>query len=287
MLLRRLRGEVLIVTAATLWGTLGIAGKVAYSYGCTPGQLMLYRMLFLLPAILYLLPKVKRDNIIPLLVFGAFIVTPFYLIYFYAVKFVGASTAALILYTAPAYVAVMSVALLEERITLTTIIALVLALGGAALVNITETIRENLLGISTAFIAAILYATYTVGARILIRKGIESSHVALVPYLSSIPILGIYAAVIENHVAIENFGQLTAALYLALIPTGLAYVLYNYGLRTVEASRASILSTIEPVSATILAWIVLGEQLYATKVMGAGLIIISAIVVSKKRNEKY
>jgi len=280
--LERLRGEVLIVIAATLWGTLGIAGKVAYGYGSSPGQLMLYRMLFLLPAILYLLPKAKRDNIIPLLVFGALIVTPFYLIYFYAVKFVGASTAALILYTAPAYVAVMSAALLSESITSRTIIALILALSGAALVNITETIRGNFLGISTAFIAAILYATYTVGARMLIKRGIESSHVALVPYLSSIPILAIYATLVEDHVALENFRQLSMALYLALIPTGLAYVLYNYGLRTVEASRASILSTIEPVSATILAWIILGEPLYATKIIGASLIIFSAIIVSKK-----
>ena len=280
--MRRLKGEILIIIAATLWGTLGIAGKVAYSYGSTPGQLMFYRMLFLLPAILYILPKVKKEHVAPLLVFGAIVVTPFYLIYFYAVKFVGASTAALILYTAPAYVAVMSAFFLGEPITSKTIIALLLALSGAALVNITSNVRGDLLGILTAFISALLYAMYTVIAKTFVKRGIESAHVALLPYLSSIPILGLYALLIEGHIMLENFGQLSIALYLAMIPTGLAYILYNYGLRTVEASQASILSTIEPVSATLLAWILLGEALYATKIIGATLIILSAIIVSRK-----
>ena len=285
MHLAKLKGEILIIVAAILWGTLGVAGKLAYGYGCTPGQLMLYRMLFIFPAIIYVLLRAKREHIKYLLLFGAIIVTPFYLIYFYAVKFVGASTAALILYTAPAYVAVMSAVFLKEKLNKIIVFSLIMALCGAALVNLGEIVNLDLLGIFTAFSAALLYAMYIITAKALISKGMASESVALVPYLSSIPILLAYALIVERHVLLDNLKQALLALYLSLIPTGLAYVLYNIGLRSVQASRASILSTIEPVSATILAWIFLGESITILKALGAALIVTSAIIVTKAQDQ--
>ena len=277
----KVRGELFIVTAAVLWGTLGVAGRIAYQYGCTPGQLMFYRMLFVLPFIVYALVRTPKRYIGLLLFFGAIIVTPFYLIYFYAVRYVGASTAALILYTAPAYVAVISVAFLGERLNWVILLALFMALLGAIFVNMGAGMKISAIGVLTAFLAALLYALYIVGAKKLVSMKIPSESVALVPYSISIPILFLYSLIIEKHVLLDNIHQLIAALYLSLFPTGLAYVLYNIGLRTVQASTASILSTVEPVSATVLAWILLGETITVFKLAGAALIVSSAIIIIK------
>ncbi len=242
---------------------------------------MLYRMLFLSPIALYIALRIERRTLVTLLIFGATIVTPFYLSYFYAVNLVGASIASLMLYTAPAYVAIASVKLLGERPRRAVFLALGLALSGATLINIDGETHVNVLGITVAFIAAILYALYIIGTKRLLLKGIESKAVALVPYLGSIPILALYAYLIEHHILLDTLAQLAISLYISFIPTGLAYVLYSYGLQSVEASRASILSTVEPVSATILAWLLLGEPITLTKALGGSLILLSAIIVAR------
>ncbi len=242
---------------------------------------MLYRMLFISPIALYIALRTERRTLVSLLIFGATIVTPFYLSYFYAVNLVGASIAALMLYTAPAYVAVASIKLLGEKPRQSVFLALGLALSGATLINIGGEAHVDALGIAVALAAAILYASYIIGAKKLLLRGIESKAVALVPYLSSVPILALYAYLIEHHILLNTLSQLVVSLYIAFIPTGLAYMLYSYGLQNVEASRASILSTVEPVSATILAWLLLGEPITLTKVLGGSLILLSAIIVAR------
>ncbi len=242
---------------------------------------MLYRVLFISPIALYIALRTERRSLVPLLVFGAAIVTPFYLSYFYAVKLVGASIAALMLYTAPAYVAVASTKLLGEKPHRATFLALCLALTGAGLINMGSGMRINVLGIAVAFMTAILYASYIIGAKKLLLIGIESKAVALVPYLSSVPILALYAFLIEHHVLLDTLTQLAVSLYISFVPTGLAYALYSYGLQTVEASRASILSTVEPVSATVLAWLLLGEPITPAKALGGSLILLSAMIVAR------
>ena len=62
-------------------------------------------------------------------------------------------------------------------------------------------------------------------------------------------------------------------LYLGLVPTALAYVLFLSGIRQITATVASIVTLVEPLTSTMLAWLLFGEQLGPLGVFGAALLL--------------
>jgi DME family drug/metabolite transporter len=62
-------------------------------------------------------------------------------------------------------------------------------------------------------------------------------------------------------------------VYLGVVPTALAYVLFLTGIRSITATVASIATLIEPLTSTLLAWLLFGEQLGSLGVFGAALLL--------------
>ena len=69
-------------------------------------------------------------------------------------------------------------------------------------------------------------------------------------------------------------------IWLAVVPTALAYVAYAYGLARVKASTASTLILAEPATATILASIVLSESINTRGWMGIGIVILGLLYLA-------
>ena len=67
-------------------------------------------------------------------------------------------------------------------------------------------------------------------------------------------------------------------LHLGLVPTALGYMLFFHGLRTTEAVVASIVNSLEPLTAALQAWLLFGEQFDASGVLGA-LLLLSAMTL--------
>ncbi|WP_289501200.1 DMT family transporter [Gloeocapsopsis sp. IPPAS B-1203] len=65
-------------------------------------------------------------------------------------------------------------------------------------------------------------------------------------------------------------------LYLGIVPTALAYLLYFSGIRHTTATIASIATLLEPLTATILAWWFFGEQIGAIGLLGAAMLVIAS-----------
>jgi len=73
-----------------------------------------------------------------------------------------------------------------------------------------------------------------------------------------------------------------ALVYLALVTTLLAQALYLAGLRYIDAGPASLLATVEPVTAAMLGYIVLGEQLEGLQIAG-GVLVVGAVMLARAR----
>jgi DME family drug/metabolite transporter len=73
-------------------------------------------------------------------------------------------------------------------------------------------------------------------------------------------------------------------IYLGVVPTALAYGLYLRGLRSVSATVAAILSLIEPLGSTLLAILLLGEQLSGSALIGMLLLLCSMILLYLRRD---
>src|SRR5690625_2040781 len=93
--------------------------------------------------------------------------------------------------------------------------------------------------------------------------------IALVPFFPFKEKLELF---LEIKVLLFSFG-------LGILPTAFAYIIYTHGLNKTEASKASILSTIEPVVATIIGVFVFMEPFSLIQMVGMSLIILAVIMI--------
>jgi drug/metabolite transporter, DME family len=278
-------GLLLIVLTAVLWGTVGTAVQFIYGLVETnPLSIGFFRLLFSVPVLLaacwHTLGR-RMFHITPrdlghMLLMGAFMA--FYQVcYFASIARVGVAIAVLVtLCTAPVMVALLSALLLRERLTGAIVLALACALAGTAMLiwvgpETGGARRDTLAGVLLALGSAFGYTMLTLYSRTLsgryhplqpITIGFAAGALLLLPFALATGFVISYPA-----------GGWALLLYLGLVPTALAYVLFLTGMRSVTATVASIATLIEPLTSTLLAWLLFGEQLGPLGVFGAALLL--------------
>lgn len=134
------------------------------------------------------------------------------------------------------------------------------------------------LGILLALGASASYATYIIAGNAAVTRGLEVQ-----PYLAvafSVAAVLTLPLLVTGDVAwLWSGGGASLVLYMALVPTVLAYSLFNRGLGGVRSSTASTLGLIEPVVAASLAVVVVGERLSALGVVGALLVLGGLLLI--------
>jgi DME family drug/metabolite transporter len=202
------RGALLVLLAATLWGTLGVTYKLSTEgYGLTPLTIVFWRAalaalclgLFLALIMPLLgkglgLLKVRRADLPLLAAFGFLGITAFFLLYIYAVVLVGVTVAVVLLYTAPVFVAVMAWRWLGEGFGPRRALALALTFLGCVLVARAydlETFQVNALGIACGLGSAFTYALYSILGKVSLGRGVPIATMSF--YVYGIGALGLLA----------------------------------------------------------------------------------------------
>jgi len=273
----------LIAMASILWGTLGVLGEMAFQYAITPTLLIMLRLCIssftlFFPIFIFKreLLKINRHDIFFFTIFGLFPIALQRVAYFYAVDFTTATVAAMLFYTYPAIVAAMSVFFFKKTITKKTVLAIILTfLGASFTVKIYETssLIVNLHGILFGLLSSALFAVYVAMVK---RLRNDYSSWTLVFYGDGIGAIALTSVVGFSRPEVTTFPvQLWLLIFtIAWIPSLLGYFLYSHALKYVEASRGSVVSIIEPVSAGVLSVIVLAETLESFQVLGIVLALI-------------
>lgn len=280
------RGFALVVLAALCWGTSGISGRVvADRSDLAPLDIAWYRLaigaVVLLAAWALTARRragavaVTRPVALRLALVGAGLAA-YQLAYFSAVARAGVSIATLVaLGLAPLLIAVGAALLGHGRPSRTTIVALVVALAGLALLvgasAGADTGSAVLLGTLIASGSALGYAVVT-----LAGAGVPAGvPVTLVGFAGGAVLLT--PAVLAAGIAVPTDPVAVAVLlYLGFVPSALAYGLFFTGVRTVPGAVASIVTLLEPLTATALATAFLGERLAPGAVVG-GLLLLAAV----------
>lgn len=285
---RAVRGYLQVAAAAVLWGTLGLAARGLFAAGLSPLQAAAWRaagacaVLVLYGAVAdrRALRVALRD--LPLLaLYGAVSVAGFMTIYFAAIRLTTLAAAAVLLYTAPAWVVLLARALFGEPITPTKAGAVGLAFAGCVLVGGgvgPGAVRLSAAGLAAGLGAGLTYALYSVFGKAALRR--------LPPLTTVVYTLGAGATILLAVLLTAGVpplpvprGALAPLLYVIVFPTALAYLLYLGGLRRVEAGRASIVATLEPVVAAVAGALVLRETLGPVQWLGAALVIAGVALV--------
>ena len=284
----RLLGALAVAVAASIWGTLGLFAKILYAQGVSFESLVAVRAFVgWLAVIGFLLAtqgvrglRVARRDLAFLLPLGLVGIGTFYLLYFYTVRESTVGTAAILLYSAPAFVVVLAWLFLKEPLNAAKVFALLLTVGGIFLVagaydpaNL-EVSSKILL---TGLLSGLTYGLYAILGRPL------AEHLSPAVILSYALAFGSALLLVAALPTLDTLAGLPAGSYalllmLAVVHTTLAFALYTFGIRHLGAGRAAIVATVEPVVAGILSVTLLGEELSALKVMGALLVLAGAVL---------
>jgi drug/metabolite transporter, DME family len=283
------KGYAFIVAAAVLWGMIGPFSRLAFQEGIAPMEVAFWRallawILFGGHAIIRREVRLYPKDIPYILVFGVCGVSLFYFTYQMAVKQGGAALAAVLLYTAPAWVIILSRIFLKESITPTKILALVLTLIGISAISMGQDAGQGSNPISVSAIVFGLTSGFCYSLYYIFGKYFTGRYSSYNLFLYVLPIgaLGLLPWV--------TFTPKTPTCWLALmslviISTYGANSCYYLGLKYLDAGRASITATIEPVVAAVVAYFWWSEVITVQSYMG-GAVILCAVILMIRSGEK-
>lgn len=291
-LLDRKIGPLLIIIAASFWGCMGIFVRTLSDFGFSAIQIVSIRIT--LAALFFSLIlfiknragfKISLRDIPLFLGLGVGSILFFTVCYFSAITIMPLSTAAILLYTSPIWIMLMSAVLFHEKINRQKIIALALAFAGCVLVSGISGDGITAVGLLLGIGSGVGYGLYSILGTIALRK---YSPYTVTTYTFLIAAIGSWficrpAEALSIFSKATNFSGLVLLCFLtALVTAVIPFLLYTLGLRCVEASKAGILATVEPMVATIVGIAYFSESL--TLLSGLGIfLILSAVVILNKR----
>ena len=282
----RRRGVALCLVSACGFGLMAIIAKEAYRAGLGVTSLLAARFVVaaaIFWALVAVRPTPRRAPprlVAACLGLGAIGYAAQAGLFFSALEHIDASLTSLLLYTYPALVFCAAVALRREHFTAPKAAALALASGGAALVLLGGgTGGMEATGVLLALGAAMTYTAY-----ILVADGIVAR---VDPFLLGALVTTGAAATFLVAGGVGGSLEVTAGgwiwiVAIALVSTVLPIVTFVAGLRSVGASTASIVSTVEPVVTVGLAVALFGESLGPAQVLG-GVLVLAAVVALQSR----
>lgn len=284
---------VAVVVSAACFGTLGVLASLAYRQGMQPMPLLAWR--FALAAALMGVYQVFRDPS-PLLAglsdswrYVALSITGYgaaSVCYFYALKHASASIVAVLLYTYPAIVSLLSAVFLREPLTSVRVAAIALTVLGCALVvgAFAPGARADLAGVVLGIGAGLGYAVFNV---LSFRWLPGRSRLVLMTYTFALSalVIGVACVLAGQDLSPARWTPAGWAVLLAIvaIPTVAAVLLYLGGIRRLGAAQAAIISTTEPLFTIGFAAAILGERLSFGQAAGALLVLAGVVLAEAKR----
>ena len=282
----RILGALAVAAAASLWGTLGYFAKILYAQGVSFESLVAVRASVGWIAVLGFVLlrrgvrglRVARRDLVFLVPAGAVGIGVFYLLYFYTVRESTVGTAAILLYSAPAFVVILAWLFLREPLGAPKVLALVLS--GCEIFLVVGAYDPTNLEVSptvllTGLLSGLTYGLYAIFGRpvaghlspaVVLSYALAFASLLLVP--TALPTLDTLAGL--------PAGSYALLFVLSVVHTTLAFALYTFGIRHLGAGRAVIVATVEPVVAGAMGIVLLNEGLTVLKALGALLVLAGA-----------
>lgn len=204
--------------------------------------------------------------------------------FFWALQYLPATTISFLLNLTPVLVLGASLLWLKEIPTGLQVLGVLVALAGGALFFSPGLNATELMGLAVVGVGLIGFALFGVLGRAIARiQETDTLTLTLVPLAvggGALLVLGLPREGI-SHLSSSGLGII---LWLALVNTALAYVLYNRALRVLTALEINMLLNLSPLGTAAFAWALLGEQLSAVQIAGMLIVILGVTLVQWRRS---
>lgn len=286
-------GVPLVLAATALFGTIGTArvlGPSASSWSVGSLRLAVAAVVLVVLAARLDRPRhrVARSRSVPSLAelirhrdtwLAGAAQAAFQLTFLTAVELAGVAVSTLVaIGSAP-----LVTGLLTRAVTRQWLVATALGLTGLGLLvggSVSGAAEDSGTGIALALGAGVAYAGYTTASSRLAARAPAAS-VTAAGFVVAAAVLA-PALLVTDHAWLLTAAGVAMVAYLALVATALAYLLFVTGLRHVPPATAQTMGLTEPVVATVLGVLVLGEVLRPSGIAGALLVLAGLSVVARR-----
>ena len=282
-----LRAYGSILLAAALWGIIGFWNRTLLAAGLSPTSIVLVRNFGGMAALALVFAirdrsvfRVKREHLKYFAGTGVVSVVLFTCCYFTCQKLCSLAVASILLYTAPAFVVILSAILWKEAVTKKKLLALLLTMIGCACVcgvfsdSLSITAGGILLGLGAGF----FYALYSIFGRYALIY-YDSMTVTVWTFLFAGPASLVLLRPAELAAVFSRPTMWPVAAGLVVFSTVLPYILYTGGLSRVEAGKASIMASLEPVVAALAGVLLFSEPMNGLTAAGILLVLAGVVIL--------
>ncbi len=283
---------IYVLMAGMLWGSSGIFSNVLSPYGFSPVQLTATRgivsgIAIALYALIFnrKLYKVTWKQFLLHAVAGVavFCTATFY---YTAIRTSSVSTAAVLMYTSPAFVMAYSVLFLGEKLTKKKLFCLIAMLAGCMLVSgIVSGLTFSFWGIVWGLGSGLLYSIYCILSKVEAMHG-YSTLTATLYHFMVMGLVGVFFLDLPTYT--DVVAKMPPVMLPLLVAMGLCtcvipYFLFSLSLKSAPVGLASALGISEPVAATLYSVIFFKEQLSVPMIIGIILVLGSCILISAEK----
>ena len=196
---------------------------------------------------------------------------------FLAYDYLSPGIASTIFFSYPIIVALVLILFYKEKLTIPTLLSLLLVVAGVGVLSIKKGEALNYIGLGISLLGALVYALYIL---IVNKVRIESSGVKISFYsmlFSSLYFL-VKSLLLRESITISSWALAGDLTLFAIITTSLSLVTLVYAVRYIGSTPTAIMGAFEPIVAVLISVGLFGEQLTPSLVIG-GMVIITGVLI--------
>lgn len=286
----KLKGEIFVMISAAGFAMMPIFAKLAYAGGASTATVLLFRFLFATIFIwVYMFIKkinfrISKNQILGIFILGSICYTGSALLLFSAYKYISAGFSEVCMFTYPAWVLILKRLFSKERIDKYKLFAIALSIIGIIVSTYDQGQVASIKGTLLALSGGAFYALYVtfIDNRLFYNLHPVTMTAYIIP---SVAIINVLLGLINGGIGF-NFAPLSWVymMLLGFFSTCIALLAFCSGAKLIGSTKASIISTVEPLLSFGLGYMVLGEKFTWNMTIG-GILIISAVLVISRNNQ--
>ncbi len=279
------KGYILGAIAAATYGMNPLFALPLYKTGMDPDSVLFFRYLFAIPLLGIMIKargrnfKLKRKQILPLIIMGL-LISISSLALFQSYNYMEAGIASTLLFVYPIMVALIMSFFFKEKLTIQTVLCILLALAGIGLLyKGGDGATLSLVGIGLVMASSLSYAIYIVGVNQSVLKDVATLKLTFYVLLFGLTLFlvrvdfGVHLFIVDKWYLWGNL------LALAVFPTAISFLCTTRAVQYIGSTPTAILGALEPVTAVFFGVTIFGESLTPRLIGGILMIILSVTLI--------
>ena len=279
------KGYILGAVAAATYGMNPLFALPLYKAGMNPDSVLFFRYLFAIPVLGMMIVargrsfKLKRKEVLPLIIMGLLVALSS-LALFQSYNYMDVGIASTLLFVYPILVALIMWIAFKEKLTLTTVLCILLALGGIGLLYKSgDGSTLNLTGIILVMISALSYAIYIVGVNQSTLKNLATLSLTFYVLLFGLVLFLVRVDFGQSLRVAETWYLWGNLIALAIFPTAISFLCTTQAIQYIGSTPTAILGALEPLTAVFFGVVVFGESLTLRLSCGMLMIILAVTLI--------